>query len=150
MSHKPLAYAFAQTLTERNLERYADLLHPDYINHNVFAAPGKAGSIEVFEGFLAAFPDFAVSADDVVEEGDTLVGRFRYRGTFTDAFMGYPPTGQQVELRSIDIWRVKDGQLVEHWDELNTLDFFTQLGAATLTDPAAHAATPATSQVDTQ
>jgi hypothetical protein len=32
-------------------------------------------------------------------------------------------------MRSIDIWRVEDGRFVEHWDELNTLDAFIQIGA---------------------
>lgn len=31
--------------------------------------------------------------------------------------------------RSVDIWRVEDGKFVEHWDELNTLDVFIQIGA---------------------
>lgn len=135
MSHKHLAYSFAQALTERNLDLYASLLHPEYVNHNAFAAPGKAGSVAVFEGFLAAFPDFRVTLEDAVEEGDTLVGRFKYTGTFTQPLMGYLPTGQKVEMRSIDLWRVKEGLLFEHWDELNTLDFFMQLGAATMLPP---------------
>ena len=50
--------------------------------------------------------------------------------------MGYAPTGQGVEMRSIDIWRVRDGQLQEHWDELNTLDVYIQLGAASLLPPS--------------
>lgn len=75
-----------------------------------------------------AFPDFRVTLEDATEEGDTLVGRFKYRGTSTEPFRGYLSTGNVVEMRSIDIWRVKDGLLFEYWDELNTLDFFMQLG----------------------
>jgi hypothetical protein len=41
-------------------------------------------------------------------------------------------------MRSIDIWRVEDGRFIEHWDELNTLDIFTQIGAlAPLCQPPA-------------
>ena len=32
-------------------------------------------------------------------------------------------------MHSIDIWRVENGLFVEHWDELNTLDVFIQIGA---------------------
>lgn len=135
MSNKQLAYSFAQSLTEHDLDLYASLLHPDYVNHNAFAEPGKAGSVGIFTGFLAAFSDFLVTLEDVIEEGDTLVGRFKYRGTSTEPFMGYLPTGDVVEMRSIDIWRVKDGLLFEHWDELNTLDLFMQLGAAAMSPP---------------
>jgi predicted SnoaL-like aldol condensation-catalyzing enzyme len=133
MSHKQLAYGFAQSLTERNLELFAQLLHTDYVNHNAFAAPGKAGSIGIFTDFLQSFPDFTVTVEDVFEDGETLIGRFKYTGTFTHPLMGYVPTNTKTEMRSIDIWRVKNGLLIEHWDELNTLDFFMQIGAATMT-----------------
>jgi predicted SnoaL-like aldol condensation-catalyzing enzyme len=31
-------------------------------------------------------------------------------------------------MRSIDIWRVQDGMFVEHWDELNLMQMFQQIG----------------------
>jgi predicted SnoaL-like aldol condensation-catalyzing enzyme len=31
-------------------------------------------------------------------------------------------------MRSIDIWRVEDGMLAEHWDELNLMEVFQQAG----------------------
>ena len=38
------------------------------------------------------------------------------------------PSGHAITMRSIDIWQVRDGLFVEHWDELNTLEVFQQLG----------------------
>jgi predicted ester cyclase len=70
--------------------------------------------------------------DDVIEEGDRISARFTYNGTFTKPFMGYRPNHAPVQMRSIDIWRVKDGKFVEHWDELNLLEVFQRIGAATL------------------
>lgn len=58
-----------------------------------------------------------------------IVGRFVYRGTQTGELMGIPASGHAVEMRSIDIWRVQDGMFVEHWDELNLLEVFQQVGA---------------------
>ena len=49
--------------------------------------------------------------------------------THTGNFLGYPATGNAFAMRSIDIWRVEDGRFVEQWDELNTLDIFSQVGA---------------------
>jgi len=31
-------------------------------------------------------------------------------------------------MRSIDIWRTRNGEFAEHWDELNLLDLFQQIG----------------------
>ena len=41
--------------------------------------------------------------------GDCVIGRDIYRGTQTGEFMGIPASGNRIEMRSIDIWRVKDG-----------------------------------------
>jgi hypothetical protein len=50
-----LAERFAETLTADDLDAFSTLLHPDYVNHNRYAEPGKAGSVAVFGAFLAAF-----------------------------------------------------------------------------------------------
>ena len=63
-------------------------------------------------------------------ENGTVVGRYTYLGTFTNPIMGIPPTGRRVVMRSVDIWRVRDGRFAEHWDELNTADWFAQLQGA--------------------
>jgi predicted ester cyclase len=66
----------------------------------------------------------------VTEEGGRIGAR-SYNGTFSKPFMGYQPNRTTVQMRSIDIWRVKDGKLIEHWDELNLLHVFQQIAAAT-------------------
>jgi len=52
--------------------------------------------------------------DDLVVARDRVVGRFTYRGTHAGPFYGTPPTVNAIEMRSIDIWRIEDGQFVEH------------------------------------
>jgi predicted SnoaL-like aldol condensation-catalyzing enzyme len=44
-------------------------------------------------------------------------------------FMGIPPTGREVAFDVIDIVRVRDGQLVEHWNVVDAMALMTQLGA---------------------
>jgi steroid delta-isomerase-like uncharacterized protein len=128
-TNRALAERFAETLTDHDLDAFAELLDEDYVNHNRFAQPGKSGSIDIFAAFLNAFEDFRVEVDDIIDAGGTVVGRYTYRGRHTGTFMGIPPSGAEIEMHSIDIWRVRDGRLHEHWDELNTLEFFQQINA---------------------
>jgi steroid delta-isomerase-like uncharacterized protein len=128
-THRALAERFAQSLTDHDLDAFAELLDDEYINHNRYAQPGKDGSVGIFAAFLSAFEDFRVEVDDIVETDDTLVGRYTYRGRHTGTFLGIPASGTEIEMHSIDIWRVRDGRLREHWDELNTLEVFQQIGA---------------------
>lgn len=101
----------------------------DYRNHNSFVADGREANRQFWTAFFAAFPDLSATMEDLVVSGDRVVGRFIYRGTHTNELMGIPAKGSPVEMRSIDIWRVEDGMFVEHWDELNMLEVFQQIGA---------------------
>ena len=100
-----------------------------YRNHNAFVADGREANRHFWAGFFAAFPDLSATMEDLVVSGDRVVGRFVYRGTHTNELMGIPGKGRPVEMRSIDIWRVEDDMFVEHWDELNMLEVFQQIGA---------------------
>jgi steroid delta-isomerase-like uncharacterized protein len=101
----------------------------DYINHNAFVADGREANRQFWSGFFAGLPDLSATMEDLVISGDRVVGRFVYRGTHTGDLMGIPASGNAVEMRSIDIWRLQGGMFVEHWDELNLLQMFQQMGA---------------------
>lgn len=134
-----LGHLFAEIVNGRDLERFDELVARDYINHNPYAEQGLDGVKKVFGAILRGVPDLKVTADDVFtsQDGTRVVGRYRYEGTHTGDFMDYPASGSAFRMRSIDIWRVADGRFVEHWDELNTLETFLQIGAARMLAPAA-------------
>src|SRR4029077_12573330 len=99
--------------------------------HPSYPSCTEPRALPPFGAIIAGVPDLKVFAEDVFvsADGTRVVGRYRYEGTHTGNFLGYPATGNAFAMRSIDIWRVEDGRFVEHWDELNTLDIFTQIGA---------------------
>jgi steroid delta-isomerase-like uncharacterized protein len=138
-SAERLGYLFAEIVNGRNLDRFDELVAPDYVNHNPYAEPGLAGVMKVFGAILQGVPDLQVAAEDVVvsSDGAKVIGRYRYEGTHRGNFMGYPATGAPFSMRSIDIWRVENGRFVEHWDELNTLETFAQVGAVQMLPPQA-------------
>lgn len=123
-----LANRFAETLNTHNVDLFDTFIAPTYINHNPFVAPGLHGVKKFFADWLVAFPDTTVIMEDALVAGDRVVGRYTYRATHQGTFLGIPPTGKQITMRSIDIWRVRDNVFVEHWDELNLLEVMQQLG----------------------
>ena len=126
-----LGHLFAEIVSGHDVSRFDEIVAPDYVNHNAFAEPGLEGVKKTFAGIFAGVPDLKAFVEDafVSADGSRVVGRYRYEGTHTGNFLGYPATGNAFAMRSIDIWRVEDGRFVEHWDELNTLDIFIQVGA---------------------
>jgi predicted ester cyclase len=126
-----LGHLFAEIMTSHDVSRFDEIKAPDYVNHNAFAEPGLEGSKKVLGAIIAGVPDLKVTAEDVIvsADGSRVVGRYRYEGTHTGNLLGYAATGNAFTMRSIDIWRVENGRFVEHWDELNTLEVFIQMGA---------------------
>jgi predicted ester cyclase len=126
-----LGYLFAEIMSSHDVSRLDEIKAANYVNHNAFAEPGLEGSKKVLGAIIAGVPDLKVTAEDVFvsADGSRVVGRYRYEGTHTGNLLGYPATGSPFVMRSIDIWRVEHGRFVEHWDELNTLEVFIQIGA---------------------
>lgn len=125
---RSLAETFLTMLNQHDPDLVDRFVAQEYRNHNSFVADGREANRAFWTGFFAALPDLTATMEDLIISGDRVVGRFIYRGTHTGDFMGVPATGQPVEMRSIDIWRVENGMFAEHWDELNTLQMFQQMG----------------------
>jgi uncharacterized protein (TIGR02246 family) len=107
-----------------------EIFAADYVQHHVGVPPGLAG-IKAFVNMMsAAFPDQHATIEDILVEGDRVMTRTTVRATHTGPFRDIAPTGRPVSVEVIDIWRVEDGKLKEHWGVFDNLAFLRQLGAA--------------------
>ncbi len=113
-----------------NIDAIDELCSPEFVNHS--APPGVPSNTEgvkqVTAMFRLAFPDSYFTVEDMVAEGDKVATRKTFRGTHQGTFAGIPPTGQQVSIGLIDIVRVADGKVVEHWSMGDNLGMMQQLG----------------------
>jgi len=64
----------------------------------------------------------------MIAEGDKVVVRSTFRGTHKGDLMGIPPTGKQVTMPLILIYRIADDKIVEHWMQADALGLLQQLG----------------------
>ena len=83
---------------------------------------------EAIRDVHAATPDISFTIEDAVERGDTIWVRVRARGTATGPFFG-PPSGRPIDITVIDIARVVDGRIVEHWGVPDRFALLAQTGA---------------------
>ncbi len=124
-----LADTYLSMLNEHDPDMVDQFVAEEYRNHNAFVDDGREANRQFWGVFFSALPDLSATVEDLVISGDRVVGRYVYKGTHEGDLWGVPASGKSVEMRSIDIWRVEDGMFVEHWDELNLLDMFQQMGA---------------------
>jgi predicted ester cyclase len=115
---------------KKNWDVYDELNDPEFVNHS--APPGipsdREGGKIYLGAFLNAFPDCRFTVDDMIAEGDQVVTKKTFTGTHEAEFAGIPPTGKRVTLQFVDIMRVRDGRIVEHWLSMDQLSFMQQLG----------------------
>ncbi len=108
---------------------YDELNDPEFFNHSAPAGmTDREGSKQFLGGFLNGFPDCHFTIDDMIAEGDQVVTKKTFSGTHEADFAGIPPTGKRVTLQFVDIMRVRDGRIVEHWLSMDQLSFMQQLG----------------------
>jgi predicted ester cyclase len=95
-----------------------EVCSPDLVEHQFGTAGVGRVAVEHVKDAVRnvheAFPDLAFTIEDAVESGDTIWVRVRARGTASGPYFG-PPSGNPVDFTVIDIARVVDGRIVEHW-----------------------------------
>jgi len=120
---------FVEVLNGRNLDLLDELAAPDYIEHTPLPGQGTGidGIRDRYTMLFDAF-DFQFTVDDVIAEDDKVVLRWTQTGTHIGPLFGIPATGRSSRTTGIEIWRVDDGKLAEHWDVVDVFGQFMQLG----------------------
>jgi len=124
--------SFVREYQERRDEgAFGRFLASDVIDHTPTpgTAPGAEGVRQVFQMLWSGMPDMRVDIHQQIAEGDMVVTRKSFVGTHKGELFGVPPTGRDIHLDVIDIVRVADGKIVEHWNLVDTFGLLQQLGA---------------------
>jgi steroid delta-isomerase-like uncharacterized protein len=92
--------------------------------------PGREGVKFFVNAFREAFPDIRPKAiGPTLADGDLEAAHVVLTGTHKGELMGVAATGKTVEFGSIDIIRVEDGKVAEHWGVTDAMTLMQQVGA---------------------
>jgi predicted ester cyclase len=89
---------------------------------------GKAGFIECFVMTFSAMPDFRHTVKRIVADGDQVWVSTTSATHTGGPWLDVPPTGKKLHFDVVDMFRVENGKVAEHWDVADTLGLFSQLG----------------------
>jgi predicted ester cyclase len=124
-------YAMRQVIEEAfNKGNYAVLhehFNPDFVEHQFGLKPTIEGMQGDIQFLRTAFPDFTLTIEEMLAQGDQVWVRSTARGTNLGGFMG-PPNGKSFQITVFDICRFQDGKIVAHWGVPDRFALMAQLG----------------------
>jgi steroid delta-isomerase-like uncharacterized protein len=124
---------YEEVLGGGNLSLVDELTTEDVIDHEA-GLPGQPSGREGVKFFVNAmregFPDLRPKTiEPTMTDGDLEAARTILSGTHSGEFMGIPASDNTVEFESIDIIRVSDGKVAEHWGVTDVISLMQQIGA---------------------
>jgi len=114
---------------EHDFSSLTEYMQEDYIQHNPLVPQGRDGFQGFFEDVFRAIPDWKHDLKNLIANGDFVWVYGTYSGTQTGEWLGIPASGKTFAFDAVDIFRLEDGRLAEHWDVMDVYGLFKQLGA---------------------
>jgi SnoaL-like polyketide cyclase len=89
----------------------------------------------IFDVFVGAFPDLRLTIEEIGVGNHTVAARMAFRGTHRGEFQGLPPTNREVAFTSVELNRMENGKVAEHWFEFDQGKLLEQLGLKVIPGP---------------
>lgn len=116
---------YDEVFTGKNLGALPEIFGASLVVHDLdIGGESPDGGLEPT---LAAFPDVQSTIDLWVVEGDLVTAVVTNKGTHQAEFMGVPATGRPVTFHIIDVFRIKDGKVVDLWHNIPNEDILEQI-----------------------
>ncbi len=117
-----------EAFTRQEFNVLDEVISPHVIEHQPGMGDGPDGVRGAVTYLHSVFPDFTLTVEDVVVDGDKVWARCRARGTQQGPHMGHPPTGMKIDVTVFDVCRFENGKMVEHWGVPDRFMIMAQLG----------------------
>ena len=122
---------YEEIVNQQNLDIVDEVFAAEHVEHMPPNPDiqGSEGMKEFFAGLFVSFPDMQFTIEDQIAEGDLIATRWTWTATHGGEFEGIPPTGAQVVVTGVCLFRAADGMFVEDWTNADFLGLMQQLGA---------------------
>jgi steroid delta-isomerase-like uncharacterized protein len=127
---KSLVRHFYDAVGAGNLSVIDELVADDFVDREAFPGlePNKEGVKQFFAMLRSAFPDLRMEVREMLADDDLVSVRVIATGTHEGDFMGMSSSGRRIEVQVFDIFRIRDGQVTEHWGLMDAMTMMQQLG----------------------
>lgn len=128
-ANKAVVLRYFDAFNRADFSQLDQIVTADYGDRLEGQTPGIHVIRSYLEGLKASFPDFTWTIEQIVAEGDRVAVMNRVSGTHRADFGGLKATGNKVDFRAFQIYRIEGGKLAEHWEVADFATFQSQLEA---------------------
>lgn len=128
--NKEVVRRLGQAVNSGNLDQLDEILAPDYIRHDpnpLMKDVGREEYKEAFRMLRQAFPDAQWTLQDLLSDGDRVIGRWSFRGTHEGSFFNLPPSGKEFTYPILAIYRIENGMIAEDWHIFHSIGLWQTL-----------------------
>ena len=128
--NKAIARRFIEEVfVARDRAAVDELAAADFTPHSwATVEPGRESLKAAVDRVAAGLSEVTMTIDDMIAEGDRVAVRLTSSAVQSGTFMGLPPSGAHYSVPEIHVFRIRDGQVVEHWREMDSMSLMRQLG----------------------
>ncbi len=131
---------FEEVWNKGRAEAIDEMFAEDGVAHGLSDASGQplrgTAGFHLFQrSFREAFPDIEVVVEDVIAEGDKVAALCSVQATHQGDTLGFAATNRPVEIGGMTFLRVRDGKIVEAWNNFDFMALFVQIGAVEVRQP---------------
>jgi steroid delta-isomerase-like uncharacterized protein len=122
---------FEEVWNQGKLDVLDEILDPTYMNHSPGMpnpAPGPAGLKPIIAGLRKAFPDLHFTIENMLVTEQQVAVHCTMRGTHEGDLFGLPATGKKIVVNQMQIERIKNSKIIEHWRQSDDFGMMRQLG----------------------
>ena len=130
MTNKELVIGFfMEGYVHHNYDFLMEHMTANYFDNSPCAARTNLECVNVLKSTEQIFPDMHVDILDLIEEHERIAVRARFTGTHSAELCGVPATGKKISFEALEIFRVKNGKIVEswgYWPDMQILELLTK------------------------
>jgi predicted ester cyclase len=134
--NKVTIWQMFKAVEQKGFTAQSEFFADQVINHGIPVDRDVVRAI--LQDILNTFPDVKMAPLNILAEGDWVVARCMFSGTHKGIgqspfvheglLAGVPPTGKSFKTQHINMFRMEDGLIAEHWAARNDVGMARQLG----------------------
>jgi predicted ester cyclase len=127
-----LIRSYVEAVNAEDLGRIDELLARSFLSYDVHGTRSRTTLKRIQSNLRRSFSDLRLDVHEnvgVLVEGDLVALRTIISGTHTGDYAGVAATGRAIQTSASHVFRVRDDQITEHWQVLDTYRILVSIGA---------------------